>query len=435
MTEQQPIENLQESGSKVDLSSQTTSASNASIPFGDIPAIPTQEAIDGIRFDFNDGLRVWLPKGAKSYHIRFVDLDNKFTIFDMTTACTAESAEQPTWVISLRKYYIRFRLIISEPQTDKLLFSHDYNANGKDVVVRALSGAIGDTIAWFSYVEQFQVKHHCKLHCVVSDWFIPLVQEQYPDIEFITEEQQKNQNPYATYTIVLWNEGNDTNQVVDHRYIGLHKTGAYILGVDDKEIPPRFNLSAKRQIKEKYVCIAVQASSLAKMWNHPTGWREVVSFLKHKGYRVLCIDKDPFGGIPGSFTYMPSEAEDYTGKKPLQERIDLIKDADFFIGLSSGLSWLAWGCRVPVVMISGFTEPWNEFYTPYRIINHNVCHGCWNDIKHFDLDNYCNCPRHQTDHQRFECTASISPARVIDVLKTVIARLPNRKNQASTNNN
>jgi len=39
MTEQQPIENLQESGSKVELSSQATSASNASIPFGDIPAM------------------------------------------------------------------------------------------------------------------------------------------------------------------------------------------------------------------------------------------------------------------------------------------------------------------------------------------------------------------------------------------------------------
>ena len=413
--------------SESDSSAETTSASGTPskevIPFGDIPPVPTQEAIDGIRFDFNDGLRVWLPKGAKPYRIRFVDLDNKFTVFDVTTICNSENVEQPTWVISLRKYYINFRLIISEPETDRLLFSHDYDASGKDVVIRALSGAIGDTIAWFSYVEKFQVKHKCKVHCVVYDWFIPLVQKQYPNIDFITEAQQKEQQPYATYTIVLWNEGNDTNQVVDHRYVGLHKTGAYILGVDDSEVPPRFDLSAPRQIKEKYVCIAVQASALAKMWNHPTGWAEVVAFLKQQGYRVLCIDKERFTGIPGSFTFMPSEAEDYTGAKPLQERINLIKDADLFIGLSSGLSWLAWGCKIPIVMISGFTEPWNEFYTPYRIINHNVCHGCWNDIKHFDLENYCNCPRHQNDRQRFECTACITPARVIEVIKQVICKI------------
>ena len=34
------------------------------IVFGDIPKIPTQDAIDGIKFDFNDGLRVQIPKGV-----------------------------------------------------------------------------------------------------------------------------------------------------------------------------------------------------------------------------------------------------------------------------------------------------------------------------------------------------------------------------------
>ena len=35
------------------------------ITFGAIPPEPTQEAINGIRFDFNDGLRVKLPAGIK----------------------------------------------------------------------------------------------------------------------------------------------------------------------------------------------------------------------------------------------------------------------------------------------------------------------------------------------------------------------------------
>lgn len=39
--------------------------------FGEIPEPPTQEAIDGILFDFNYGLRVKIPKNGKSYRIKF----------------------------------------------------------------------------------------------------------------------------------------------------------------------------------------------------------------------------------------------------------------------------------------------------------------------------------------------------------------------------
>ena len=55
------------------------------ITFGDIPKEPTQDAIEGIKFDFNDGLRVLMPKGAKSYRIRFVDLGTKSCVYDAVT--------------------------------------------------------------------------------------------------------------------------------------------------------------------------------------------------------------------------------------------------------------------------------------------------------------------------------------------------------------
>ena len=55
------------------------------ITFGDIPKVPTQDAIDGIKFDFNDGLRVLMPKGAKPYHVRFVDLGTKSCVYDAIT--------------------------------------------------------------------------------------------------------------------------------------------------------------------------------------------------------------------------------------------------------------------------------------------------------------------------------------------------------------
>ncbi|WP_025840497.1 glycosyltransferase family 9 protein [Asaia platycodi] len=103
-------------------------------------------------------------------------------------------------------------------------------------------------------------------------------------------------------------------------------------------------------------------------------------FLKEQGYRVICIDRDRVSGSGTIWHHLPHGAEDMTGQIPLSERARWLRHASFFIGLSSGLSWLAWAAGCPVVLISGFTEPYNEFATPYRVINRNVCNGCSNDI-------------------------------------------------------
>jgi len=86
--------------------------------------------------------------------------------------------------------------------------------------------------------------------------------------------------------------------------------------------------------------------------------------LKELSYRVLCVDRErvTMHGLHGST--IPYGAEDYTGDRPLEERLDLISRAEFFMGLPSGLSWLAWGAGVPVVMIVGFTMPGTEFAPP-----------------------------------------------------------------------
>ena len=385
------------------------------IAFGDIPKVPTQDAIDGIKFDFNDGLRVLIPQDAKSYRIRFVDLGTKSCVYDAVTPDGGDCV-----VTSHKRYFIQFRLVISDASNDKLLFMHDFDATDKDVVVRFPVHTLGDSIAWFSYVERFQQKLNCKLTCVVSDWFAEIVQKQYPQIKFASKEDAADIQSYANYNVGIYELGNVTHQPVDHRYVGLHRVVAHMLGVDDTDIPPRFDLSAPRQIKEKYVCIGVQSTSLAKYWNNPEGWDRVVDYLKSKGYRVLCIDKDRIGGKAGTFIRKPEGAEDFTGAFPLQERINLLKDADFYIGLSSGLSWLAWGCKIPVIMISGFTNPINEFKNPYRVINYNACNSCWNEFKDFNLADFWHCPRLAGTDRRYECTAMITADQVMDMIDKVM---------------
>jgi autotransporter strand-loop-strand O-heptosyltransferase len=118
---------------------------------------------------------------------------------------------------------------------------------------------------------------------------------------------------------------------------------------------------------------------------------------------------------------MPPGAEDQTGDQPLLERARWLKHAEFFVGLSSGLSWLAWTMRVPVVMISGLTHPINEFATPYRVINYHACNSCWNDpLAPFDRSDYLSCPRHKDTPRQFECTRLITAQQV----KQTIQRIP-----------
>jgi hypothetical protein len=153
---------------------------------------------------------------------------------------------------------------------------------------------------------------------------------------------------------------------------------------------------------------------------HVTPNIALIPFLKENGYKVVCIDKERVYGWGVCYNHIPWGVEDYTGNLPLQERIDIIKDADFFIGLPSGLTWLAWCCKVPIVLISGFSLPKTEFYTPYRIINYNACCGCWDDVtKNFEHDNYMWCPYKESDDEKFECTKLITPDHVINVIKTI----------------
>ena len=378
------------------------------------PETPTQEAVDGIRFDFNNGLRIKFPDKGE-YRCVFKDLDTDCLLYsmDVKPGCTVKS---------VKKFFIRFRLeIYRKNDLKEPIFTHDLDLTGKEVLIQLPVGALGDTIAWFSFVERFQKKHRCKLFCTMEPRFVKIFKAQYPDIHFITKDDAVNMKPYATYNLGLFFGGDTDHQPFDFRQIGLHRTAGKILGIDDlSDVPPRVNLTAERKIKEKYVCVAAQASSQCKYWNNPFGWRETVEYLKSQGYRVLCIDRMPEYGTDFTWNHIPYGAENFTGDLPLQERIDLIKYADMFIGLSSGLSWLAWCCRVPVILISGFTDPVNEFETPYRVQNATVCHGCWNDMRcdfnHFD---FLWCPRKKDAKDKFECTKAITPKMVIDRIRQI----------------
>jgi len=398
---------------KLEAASAQPASAPSSRPYPAPAETPTQPGPLGILYDFNDGCRVLLPEAEHPWRVRLSDLDTGNILF--------ETDLKAGRINSTKRYFVRARI---EVWADgKEVLSHDYSAENRDIMVQFPVGTLGDSLGWFPYAVKFKDKHGCKLTCAMGEKLIQLLEPVYPDINFISHEQVEPSRYYATYSMGLFFDDKDgVQQPCDFRHVGLHRTAGYILGVDPTEIAPRLALAdGGRPIADRYVCIAAQSTTQCKYWNNPHGWREIVAFLKEAGYRVICIDQKPTHGHGLLWNHIPYGAEDQTGDRPLAERARWLAHADFFIGLSSGLSWLAWASGVPVVLISGFTHPTNEFDTPYRVINYHACNSCWNDVRlRFDHKDFLWCPRHKDTSRQFECTRLITAEQV----KAAITRIP-----------
>ena len=104
------------------------------------------------------------------------------------------------------------------------------------------------------------------------------------------------------------------------------------------------------EVPGKYVTIATNSTAGCKFWTRE-GWQEVINYLHTNGFKVIntSIEDNPFDNCEK----IVDTSLEYT--------IDCIRQSEFFIGLSSGLSWVAWALDTPVVMISNFTEANHEF--------------------------------------------------------------------------
>jgi autotransporter strand-loop-strand O-heptosyltransferase len=382
------------------------------------PARPVIEGPRGLRFDFNEGARVWLPsRSAGLWRVRLSDAGTGNTLY--------ETSLGGGMVMSAKKWFFRCRVEVFDG--DEPVLDHSYDARGRDVLIRFHIGTLGDPIAWFPAAAAFAAEQGCRLTCCMSPLLIPLFRDAYPHIRFVTPAEADDRPYYAIYKLMmffgdherLWN-------TCEGRTLSLQENAAYILGVPPRERRPILSLPDEtRPIAEPYVCIATQATGQAKYWNNPDGWDETVAFLKGLGLRVICIDQKPVNAVGQIRNAIPRAAEDETGDRPLVERARWLRHATLFVGLSSGLSWLAWAAGAPVVMISGFTHPRNEFATPYRVINWHTCNSCWNDdtapFDAADRADFLWCPRHKDTPRMFECSRLITAHHVISTIRRVPA--------------
>jgi autotransporter strand-loop-strand O-heptosyltransferase len=321
------------------------------------------------------------------------------------------------WVKLNREYYADWRTEVWE--NGVLIYNKKINLEGERVYISFGSKSLGDTLAWIPYVEEFRKKHNCNL--TVSTFMNELFIDQYPEITFVTPGVPVH-NIIAQYRLGwFYNEDGSVNHNMvpnDYKKQPLQKTATDILGLDYVEIRPKLKLP--NVSKKKKVGIGFHSTAQAKYWNNPEGWQKVVDYLTSLGYECMIYSKEGDGYMGNSY---PNGVTVYKGGN-LQEVIDDLSECEFFIGLGSGLSWLAWACELPVVLISGFSEKWAETtLDTYRIINERVCHGCFNSER-LDAGDWNWCPLHKNTDRMFECTKKISPDMVIRGINEIIG-IPN----------
>jgi autotransporter strand-loop-strand O-heptosyltransferase len=346
-------------------------------------------------------------KGQKKadYIVEFIDKKTNKVLFKSTIGNNC-------WCKCSIEYFVDWKIVIYE--NGKHWAEYNYEAEGKKIYVALDSRALGDTLAWFPYLEEFRKKHNCKL--VASTFMNDFFSNEYPDIEFIKPGDTAS-DLYAMYCIGLFYNDDDSINLfknpIDPKKVTLQKMCSDILGLEYEEIKPKLQRKNPPLEKIKQVCIGVFGTAQSKFWNNPTGWQDVVNWLNDKGYTVRLISK---------------EGDDYMGNKlpsgiikhpngPIELVMDELKKSKAFIGIGSGLSWLSWALDTPTVLVSGFSYDWAEMQDCVRITTPaGKCEGCFNRLR-LNAGDWNWCPDHKGTERQFECTKSITSEMVIKELE------------------
>ena len=348
-----------------------------------------------IHYNFIDGPYVEIKGNLnESYRVEMIEKDSGFLNF--TT-----NIKNNSWAKGNKKYFTNWKLRVIDSYNN--VDEHEFNLEDKNVLISFESFSLGDTIAWIPYIEEFRKKNNCNVF--VSTPHKNMFETEYPNVVFVFPGVLVN-DVYAKYNLGLFIDNDvynlDKNKVLPNT-IPLQKVATEILGLEYKEIKTKITKPKPFKSKKPYITIATHSTAQTKYWNNPTGWQELVDYVKSKGYDVYLLSKEEDG-------YMGNKNPEgviQIQNKSLEEIGSLLLGSECFVGISSGLSWYAWALEVPSILISGFTDESLEMKSDVvRIINKDVCNGCW--AKHmFDKGDWNWCPEHKGTERQFECSKTI----------------------------
>ena len=344
-----------------------------------------------------DGPRVEIKGNYnKKYFVEFIDGKGKVRFSDTIT--------NNMWTSCGIKYYVPWTIKINGEIVE------EFNLTDKKVLISFESKSIGDTLAWSPYAIELMKQRNCKtiLSTFHNEWFEG--SENYKDVKFIKPGQSVDCD--VIYRIGWFrdkekgwsNLSSSPNQV---NLIPLQQTITDILGLEYKEVNHGLNFKpGKRPIKNKYVVFGPQSTAGCKEWVLDN-WIELSKLLKSKGYEImiLSLNKYNIDGVQVNNT------------RDWDEVMNCLHHSEFFIGLSSGLSWMNWALNKTTVMIAGFTQDDHEFQKNVIRISNDVCIKCWNDpVLVFDAGDWDWCPVYKNTSRQHICQKSITVSQVFNRL-------------------
>jgi autotransporter strand-loop-strand O-heptosyltransferase len=227
------------------------------------------------------------------------------------------------------------------------------------------STSLGDTIGVMPCIEKFISNTTDNVLVKTNPRYNFLFTKSYPMVKFFEEGMFFDKQITLDYNFNLPLQTGFANQ----------------LGFMDWEyVQPKVDIpESERPIKGKYVTISIHSTSQLKYWNHPLGvksqplspnWNDLCGLLRKNGLTPVIVERDEMFGVPPYRNGMPNKANKKTGLS-FEETIKYIQHSEFFIGLSSGISWLAHAMDKKVAMISNFSEDWHEFDLSSRELQKN----------------------------------------------------------------
>ena len=353
---------------------------------------------------------------VKGLYFELTQDDNKDKEYDVAITDNVSkellyrtSLKKGGWIALNKKYLCDVNIKIKH--NDKLIEEINFleKLRNKRVFISFDSKALGDTLAWIPYCLEFSKHYNCKV--IVSTFMNYMFEKSYPELEFVERGVVVNDIIAMLELGWFWDKNREP---VNPILIPLQKSASNILNIPHREIVPMVDFKPKeRPIEEKYVCISIYSTSQCKLWYY---WQDVIDFLVAQGYKVIEVSKEN--------NMMYQKTSDYRDliempDKSMINTMNTIYHSEFFIGLSSGLSWLAYALRKKVYLIANFSNKEHEFtINTVRINDESTCNSCWNNpIFKFDKGNWNWCPEHEDTPRHFECHKLITSDKVIQTIK------------------
>ena len=130
---------------------------------------------NNIHVSFVNGAKCEITgNNSKEYQVKFYNNQTNKLIHE-------GSIKTNMWTSPNYKSFIEWKIEVWEAGSK--IYEHIFNGSNKRIFIHFDSKSIGDTLAWFPYVEEFRKKHNCEVICSTfhNNWF----KSQYPEIQFV----------------------------------------------------------------------------------------------------------------------------------------------------------------------------------------------------------------------------------------------------------